>query len=70
MAVTRITLRNWKPEKTWSVAGSGTEKPKLAKELVSLPTLMPPTPRPTAVEPQAISMPAAIATRPAGIPRG
>ena len=31
---------------------------------------MPPTLKPIAVEPQAISMPAAMATRPAGMPRG
>ncbi len=33
-------------------------------------TLRPPSPRPNRFEPQPISMPAAIATRPAGMPRG
>jgi len=33
IAVTRITPRNWKPEKTWSKAGSGMRKPKFATEI-------------------------------------
>ena len=70
IAVTRMMPRNSKPENTWSNAGSGTEKPKLANAPVTFSRLMPPRLKPNRVEPQAISMPTAIATRPAGMPFG
>jgi hypothetical protein len=44
IAVTRITPRYSKPEKTCPTAGSGIEKPKGAKEAESFSTLMPPQP--------------------------
>ncbi len=68
IAVTRMMPRNSKPENTWPKAGSGTEKPKLENALTTLAPLMPPMPMPSAVEPQAIAEPTAIATRPAGTP--
>jgi hypothetical protein len=49
-------------------AGIGTWKPKLVTESVRPLIVMSPKLRPTAVEPQAIRVPAAIATRPAGTP--
>ena len=70
IAVTRMMPRNSKPENTWPNAGSGTEKPKLAKASPRPLTLRPPRPSPNRLEPQAISMPAAIATRPAGMAFG
>ena len=51
-------------------ACTGKEKPKLEKAADSPPRLMPPMPSPSAAEPQATSMPKAIATNPAGMPRG
>ena len=36
IAVTRMTPRYWKPEKTWSMAGIGSEKPKFEKAAVEL----------------------------------
>ena len=36
IAVTRMTPRNSKPENTWPMAGSGTEKPKLENEPTEL----------------------------------
>ena len=70
IAVTRMTPRYSKPLKTWSIAGTGSEKPKFEKAAESPPRLMPPMPSPSAAEPQATSMPKAIATSPAGMPRG
>jgi hypothetical protein len=70
IAVTSRTPRYSKPEKTWPKAGSGTEKPKFEKAAVTFAPLMPPTLRPNKLEPQAITTPAAMATRPAGIPLG
>ena len=67
MAVTRITPRNWKPEKTRPKAGIGTEKPKLESAACRLATFKPPRLKPNRLEPQAISVPTAIATRPAGM---
>src|SRR6516165_7748884 len=68
IAVTRMIPRNSKPENTWPIAGNGTEKPKFANASPTPLTLNPPMPRPNRFDPQAMSMPAAIATRPAGIP--
>ena len=71
MAVTRMMPRNSKPENTWPNAGSGTEKPKFderAGELLRRSCRR--SSKPNSVEPQAISMPAAMATRPAGMPLG
>ena len=68
IAVTRMTPRNSKPENTWPKAGIGTEKPKLENALPRLAPLIPPSPSPSAVEPQAMIEPTAIATRPAGMP--
>ena len=70
MAVTRITPRYSKPENTWLIAGTGTEKPKLEIAAPTLSRLIPPSPRPNRFDPQAMIMPAAMATRPAGIPFG
>src|SRR5229473_7643518 len=70
IAVTRMMPRNSKPEKTSPNAGSGTEKPKLANASPTPLMLSPPSPRPNTFEPQAMNMPTAMATRPAGIPLG
>ena len=70
IAVTRMTPRNSKPENTWPTAGIGTEKPKLANASPTPLTLRPPSPRPNRFEPQAMIMPTAMATRPAGMPLG
>ncbi len=69
MAVTRITPRYWKPPKMWPSAGSGTWKPKFSNDALTLVTLMPAMSKPRAVPPQAIVVPTAIATSPAGTPR-
>ncbi len=68
IAVTRMTPRNSKPENTWPTAGIGTEKPKLAKASPTPLMLKPPSPRPNRLEPQAMTMPTAMATRPAEFP--
>src|SRR5580704_4046625 len=70
MAVTRTMPRNSNPENTWPTAGSGTENPKLDTEAPSFSRLMPPRFNPNRSEPQAITMPTAMATRPAGMPLG
>ena len=70
IAVTRMMPRNSKPENTWPTAGSGTENPKLVKASPTPLRLSPPSPRPNRFEPQAMIMPTAIATSPAGIPFG
>ena len=44
IAVTRMMPKYWNPENTWSNAGSGNEKPKLATEAARLCRLMPPMP--------------------------
>src|ERR1700710_1887591 len=67
IAVTRMMPRNSKPENTWPNAGSGIEKPKLAKASPRPLTLNPPRLRPNRFEPHAMTMPTAIATRPAGM---
>jgi hypothetical protein len=69
IAVTRITPRNSKPANSWLTAGSGTEKPKLAKAFATLSPLIPPIGTPAALAIHAMAVPAAIATSPAGIPR-
>ena len=50
------------------MAGNGNEKPKLEKAWPTLAVVMPPMPKPSAVEPQAMIEPTAIATSPAGMP--
>jgi hypothetical protein len=65
-----MTPRNWKPENTWPTAGSGIEKPKLENADLTPATDTPPMLMPNKVEPQAINMPTAMATRPAGMPFG
>ena len=42
MAVIRITPRYLKPEKTWSTAGIGNEKPKCDTASPTAPRLKPP----------------------------
>ena len=56
------------PEKTCPMAGTGTEKPKLLKEAARFSRLMPPMLAPEAAAIQAIKVPAAMATNPAGMP--
>src|ERR1043166_7649313 len=66
----RMMPRNSKPENTSPIAGMGTEKPKFANASPRPLRLRPPRPSPNRFDPHAISMPTAIATRPAGILRG
>src|SRR4249919_2700806 len=70
MAVIRMTPRNSNPENTWFTAGSGTEKPNPATASASLPIAMPPKLKPKIFEPQAMTVPTMIATKPAGMPLG
>jgi hypothetical protein len=66
IAVTRMMPGNSKPENTWPIAGIGTEKPKLANASPTPLMLRPPRLRPNRLDPHAMIMPTAIATRPAG----
>src|ERR1700730_3241231 len=68
IAVTRITPMNWKPAKTWPIAGVGNEKPKLENAWEKPAGLIPPQFSPNKVDPQAIMQPTAMATSPAGTP--
>ena len=52
------------------MAGIGTEKPKFENADLTPATDRPPTSRPNRFEPQAITMPTAMATSPAGMPFG
>ena len=70
MAVTRMMPMNSKPLKTCPIAGIGTEKPIFDSPPIRRSRLRPPVVSPIAAAPQAISTPKAIATSPAGMPRG
>ncbi len=50
------------------IAGNGTEKPNVENAWPTLPKLMPPIGAPNSVLPHAMTVPTAMATRPAGMP--
>src|SRR5882757_1644626 len=70
IAVTRMTLNSsqFSPPKTNPKTGVGAEKPKVANELFKAARFMPPKLNPKRFDPQAMSVPAAMATKPAGMP--
>ena len=69
IAVTRMTPRNLKPEKTWPTAGMGNEKPKCEKRVADGAEAQAAIAEAEKLEPQAMIVPAAMATSPPGTPR-
>src|SRR5665213_1073021 len=68
IAVTRITQMYLNPPNVWANAGVGNEKPKFENEPTSLAKFRSPYPSPNRLEPQAITVPTAMATSPPGTP--